>query len=371
MKVTSKMSRACFLKDKAERASLDKRCPRQVARWIWATGPLHDLAPDVRLCAKGEELAGRPRYPVNVHQYGFDKQDRLVLMRTYSGYGGYTTTYFTYQGETIVAAQFGAHNKQCERHYRLSEGRVVAMEVHWGSPVVQTWTDLYEYEGDRLVSAQVNTYGYQRPNTVRCYQYQYDSKGKLSRVTTGGKGKKRTLVDKRGARLVFSAPHIVDRFSFRSLPPLRRKQFQIALRAAWGKGSFDENLRQCEEYQMIWEFYRVTRAGKPVYDAWILNNDSGTLFAADTSKESGIEMIQSSLMNQSGKLDKEIVEEVSEAYAKGRRPFDAAKFDAYWRKHDRRMRGTKAGASATPRRPGQKEYRMALEHYLPGKRSKA
>ena len=139
-------------------------------------------------------------------------------------------------------------------------------------------------------------------------------------------------------RFVFSPPRIVDRFNLEELTPTAKEQFLIAGRGAWGESTLAAILSCSESEEMIWEHYRVTevRTGAAAYDAWILADDSGTLFVADSTDETGIGMVQSGFRAERPGVDPKLVEDVAAAYRFARPPFDAEAFEAYWEEFHRK-----------------------------------
>jgi hypothetical protein len=141
----------------------------------------------------------------------------------------------------------------------------------------------------------------------------------------------------------FSPSKIIDRFNFHELPEINQVQFLIAGRNAWGPATF--SLLQIFSAgdtgeQMMWEYFKITNttSGMHLYDAWILADDSGTIFTANAAISVQIEMCQSFI--DSVISDEEtvaIATAIRNAYMRTKKPFDnetggfdSLAFARYW-----------------------------------------
>jgi hypothetical protein len=334
---TSKGTQRPLGLEKVRYQALSAKVTPTVARWVWATAPLHHLAPDVRVTAKGKLLPAKPEFPDRVYEYGFDKEGRVVVAKHYV-YPFTDVEFLAYRDGHVDSMEFNVGsvtaNPQCARRYLLSEGKVAQVEVHWVLGVSDLrWTDSYEHDGDRLVSAHVTTLAGRTPKQ-RHTQYGYDARGKLTRVTEGKPEKTRAVVHRTSAKIEFLPPRLVDRLTLEDLTPAERRQLTIAMKSAWAEeGSLSHLLSLSEAEEMAWVKYEVTRAGQPLYDAWILGDDSGLLFVTGKARMAGIGMTQSRFSPERDDVDSETVAEVSNAYAKAGRPFRTKReATAYWKR---------------------------------------
>jgi hypothetical protein len=143
--------------------------------------------------------------------------------------------------------------------------------------------------------------------------------------------------------LQFSKGQIIDRFNFAQLAEIQQIQFLIAGRNAWGFNqpfTLLEIFLKGEPEQMNWEYFKILNLENQVvmYEAWILGSDSGTVFFANSSKSTEVEMSQSYFDSVVSDESVDILaEEISKAFKKCRQAFDDEEggfdgkaFDSYW-----------------------------------------
>lgn len=144
-------------------------------------------------------------------------------------------------------------------------------------------------------------------------------------------------------KYAFSPGKIIDRFNFPELPEINQVQLLIAGRNAWGPSA--SSLLQIfyagdTREQMAWEFFTIrdSASGLHLYDAWILADDSGTVFNASTAVSAQIEMCQSFIDSVTSNADTvSLATDIRHAYMLAKRPFetenrdfDGDAFTRYW-----------------------------------------
>jgi hypothetical protein len=156
--------------------------------------------------------------------------------------------------------------------------------------------------------------------------------------------------------LQFSVSQIIDRFNLARLSEIQQLQFLIAGRNAWG---FNQPLSLLEIFangdsqeQMAWEYYQILDADtqKPLYDAWILADDSGTVFYANSVRSTEVEMCQSYFDSVvSDETVENLAVQIQQAYRRCRQAFDDDEggydkqaFDTYWGSFYAKMNSTPA-----------------------------
>jgi hypothetical protein len=143
--------------------------------------------------------------------------------------------------------------------------------------------------------------------------------------------------------LQFSKSQIVDRFNFDQLTENQQLQFLVAGRNAWGFNqplTLLEIFSEGEKEEMSWEYYQITdnETNTHLYDAWILADDSGTVFYANSPQSTEVEMCQSYFDSVVSDDSVSILaEQIGQAYKKCRQAFDddeggydSNAFKTYW-----------------------------------------
>lgn len=138
--------------------------------------------------------------------------------------------------------------------------------------------------------------------------------------------------------LRFSAPRVIDRFTLGQLSETQQRQFTIAGQEALGATDAASIFSHCEPEEMIWELFVVEDAetGKPLYDAWVLGTDSGSVFDHGTDSDIGISLIQTDYADTLEEGDDtesraELVEALNDAYCEASHFDDEpGAWDAYW-----------------------------------------
>jgi len=111
----------------------------------------------------------------------------------------------------------------------------------------------------------------------------------------------------------------------KELTPLQRKQIEIELKAYFGKKI---SLREAFDGECILNYWQVVSAENLetiLYDFWEMNAESGGVFVAGTTKETGVEMIQGSFDVQVGWTDSEEAHTLADALSVAERKEQAPK----------------------------------------------
>jgi hypothetical protein len=188
----------------AEYQALKQQTESQVARWVWATGPIHSLNPgfDAKTHGReeGKELAAEPVQRARHFHYGFDAAGRPVVVRYYSDTDGhFTEQFFTYHDGYAERWSFGPHPQYKDldavAHYVFDGPRVVGyISLHaQGESFVET----YEYDGDRLRTLRRTG---SNPAIGGTYHHDYDAAGRISTITMEANNGKRGVVYQRPTR---------------------------------------------------------------------------------------------------------------------------------------------------------------------------
>lgn len=135
-------------------------------------------------------------------------------------------------------------------------------------------------------------------------------------------------------KLQFSKGKIYDRYSFEELTEVQRNQFLVACKNAWGsRHTLFEAIKTAESEQMSWKYFEITdtESQKIVYQTWILADDCGTFFVADTIQEIEIEMTQSCIspMDEDNEELVALSDSIEKAY-KEVNEYDGEAFQQYW-----------------------------------------
>lgn len=133
--------------------ALRRDAEARVARWVWATGPLHDLRPfwPERLgIARGKTLARAPTKRAGRYAYGFDADGRIVVERHHASLAGqFHEEIFRHGVDRIEVAIIGQGDD--------AVGATAVLELRDGRPsayerIGDGWRirERYSYAGDRM-----------------------------------------------------------------------------------------------------------------------------------------------------------------------------------------------------------------------------
>jgi hypothetical protein len=171
------------------------RTEQRVCRWQWATGRYVSLIPfeqERDQVARGKLLGSEPKAPKNVHAFGFDDQDRLVVICKFGPDGKAQMEEFTeYSGDKSLSRVYLAAGKR--------PGGVAEMIVAGGSPLEMRslgsegdyLRERYQYAAGRLESIDVEQFDalVKRTFTSRV-EFAYDDKagtGQAIHIDSAGK----------------------------------------------------------------------------------------------------------------------------------------------------------------------------------------
>ncbi len=210
-----------------EYQTLSRTVVPEVARWEWATGERYNSRPLYwkrfpgrgRLCEKRSEEVWR--CPV---EYGFDRLDRVILMRRHHQLYPPLETFIRYDAEHVEAVTFStvtgtAIPGEVEHFYRLNDRveRYASFKLNGFGPGPQYHGDhspdgikklfshesgiirtheTYEYEDDRVARIRVRHEGF-FPDPWEYVEYvSYDGKGSVEQIKAIGKDYERVLYRK-------------------------------------------------------------------------------------------------------------------------------------------------------------------------------
>src|SRR5262245_58104737 len=114
-------------------------------------------------------------------------------------------------------------------------------------------------------------------------------------------------------RLILVQQNIDTYAEIKELTKIQQKQIEIELKAYFGKRVA---LKAAFDGECILEFWQVVSVDQPeivLYDFWQMNVDSGGVFHANTTNETGVEMIQGSFDVQAKWVDDENAQNLAEA----------------------------------------------------------
>jgi hypothetical protein len=190
------------LKDAFARArvaykKLKKSCEARVVRWEWATFAIHEAEPyyhERHKVARGRMLKAKPsRAKAGMHQYGFDLDGHVVVVRQYTEFkGAFYEEFFTRADGVVAGTLFDYFRDKrvinVTRQIFDGDGKITRFEtVATGGE----WTETYEYDGDRLTLIRRSGVGYSPKASYRFDdELEYDEIGRLSvirRVNLGPK----------------------------------------------------------------------------------------------------------------------------------------------------------------------------------------
>ncbi len=157
--------------DEAAYTQLRADAEGAVARWVWAANEsqLHRIEPFVRELQTMPEpklLREAPRPPVNAELYGYDRHDRIVLVRTYDDTGDESGEEFLLHApDEITSIGFSSMDppsRPAMRRWRLCEGRVQELIEAPGTGTEEATSPLsvthYLHEGERVERMQKETF---------------------------------------------------------------------------------------------------------------------------------------------------------------------------------------------------------------------
>ncbi len=141
---------------------------RAVARWVWAANEsqLHRIEPFVRelgTLPEPELLPQAPRPPRNAELYGYDRHDRIVLVRTYDDTED-VEEFLLHAPDEITSIEFTSDPASPSgiSRWRLGEGRVQELITSWQPGTEGNTSRLsvtqYLYAGERVERVQKETF---------------------------------------------------------------------------------------------------------------------------------------------------------------------------------------------------------------------
>ncbi len=141
-----------------------------VARWVWAAdgSQLHRIEPFVRelgTLPEPELLPQAPSPPVNAELYGYDRHERIVLVRTYGDSEDVLEEEFLLHApDEITSIEFTPDPPSPSgiSRWRLGDGRVQELITGWrpgtGGNTSRLSVTHYLYAGERVERVQEETF---------------------------------------------------------------------------------------------------------------------------------------------------------------------------------------------------------------------
>jgi hypothetical protein len=176
-----------FARARATYKTLKKSCEGRVVRWQWATFAIHEAEPyyhERHKIARGRKLKVKPaKVTSGMHQYGFDADGRVVIVRDYTEFKGrFYEEFFTYGDRVVEGTLFDGSSEKRVINVTCKtfdgDGKIIQYEaVATGGES----TEIYEYARDRLKVIRKSGISY-LPRSVYRFddELEYDAIGRLS-----------------------------------------------------------------------------------------------------------------------------------------------------------------------------------------------
>jgi hypothetical protein len=159
----------------------------RVVRCEWATFSIYHPQPfyyERERIGRGRKLAGRPeKIKSGTHQYGFDGEGRIVVVRQYAGGDDLSYEEFFVHGDAVADGTMFLRGSAINvTRQRFDGGRIVSLET---SATGGQSSEAFEYDDAGRISVILGTYE-ARPPTRQANHYademSYDEIGRLARV---------------------------------------------------------------------------------------------------------------------------------------------------------------------------------------------
>ena len=168
--------------------ALKKACEAQVVRWEWASFGLYHPKPffnERKKIGKGRKLDGKPAtIKSGMRQYGFDSDDRIVVVRQYTEFSGrFYEEFFVATEDQIEGTHFDPYEHKPVGNVTrqtFKDGRIISFGL-WGTNGEST--EAYQYNGDRITSIKtIGTNFLPRKEYSIAETIGYDEIGRLSLI---------------------------------------------------------------------------------------------------------------------------------------------------------------------------------------------
>ncbi len=168
-----------------EYEALRKKTAVEVIRWEWAAGPYYELLPfeHLRTRFKGKLLKIEPTKKNGCWQYGFDQQNRIVVIRQYTELeNSFYEEFFDYSGEVTEGVRFTyADTKELLNvtKYQFEKGLLLYFERHAQMGITK---EDYIYQAGKLAKIYVKQQENGQAETTYEIAFKYDELGVIELI---------------------------------------------------------------------------------------------------------------------------------------------------------------------------------------------
>jgi hypothetical protein len=211
---------------------------KQVSRWQWATGPYFSLEPffhERHRSSRGRLMDKQPKSFKDIEAFGFDGQNRLVLIRQFwdaSGSKVGNETFITHDGDMVTKRSYMYAGKEVGSVTELRFENGLLQELCGMGSGGHHHRDIYRHDGARLMCIEIDHQEAWAKGRLE-FVYNNDGSGQAFYVNSDGE---------RSASFKFAAPGVIETVSAEDLRSLCKK-FEQALtqdiHAVVQKASYD------------------------------------------------------------------------------------------------------------------------------------
>ena len=192
--MTEQMSEIKNLRRLFENASNDylalkNKAEAQVVNRRWASTSYINLEPfyfELHGFSRGKILKESPKNLADTYDYGFDAQERVVLVKQYADEERFYEDFYFYGQDEVLGYRFDYYDKKCVSVQRYVYEGGLLVNIYSAFIDNGYWIKNFIYSNAKLAQKQWRGIDRLGAKIDRDYFYEYDELGKLNSITLEG-----------------------------------------------------------------------------------------------------------------------------------------------------------------------------------------